>query len=103
MIADLTKREISPDARRLLAELYIEAYRRTVLERGDFPYLRATVEGADVLATTAGVIESTAMLNTMTAFAEGIAAERGSRVVEVGDVTRMQEELCDAWPECSKM
>jgi hypothetical protein len=103
MVADLSKREVSAKARRQLAELYIDAYRRTILERVDFPYMQAIIEGADVVGTTAGVIDGAAMLTSMTTFAEGIAAGRGSAVVEEVDVRRMQEELCDSWPECSKM
>jgi hypothetical protein len=53
--------------------------------------------------TTAGIVERAAMLTAMTTFAEGIAAGPGSAVVEEADIWRMQEELCDSWPECSKM
>jgi hypothetical protein len=45
MIIDLSKREVSTRARRQLAELYIDAYRRTILDRVDFPYRLAMSEG----------------------------------------------------------
>ena len=64
------------------------------------PYQRAITEGADDLAT---IVDGAAMLTAMTTFAEGIAAGGGSAVVEEGDVRRLKDELCDSWPECSKM
>jgi hypothetical protein len=103
IIGDISKRPVTEGAWRRLAELYADAYRSTIFDPSDYPFLRAFDEGNDVLSNTVGVADGAAMLTLMTTFAEGVAVGRGSPVVDEFDVEQMRSQVCEYWPECSKM